>query len=141
MFIDPSIMAASLGVGPQMLLQDFHTFGFMFENLCVRDLSVYAMAMGGRISYYRDRAGLEVDAVLHLEDGSYALIEFKLGSSQIEEGAAHLLEVDRLIQKAREKNRALRLRRPEALIIITGGQLAYRRADGVSIVPIGTLRD
>jgi uncharacterized protein len=140
-FIDPSIMIASLRLSPEVLLQDFHTFGFIFENLCIRDLSIYAMSSGGRISYYNDRSNLEVDAVLHLDDGRYALIEFKLGSTGIEEGASHLLEVEHLIKKANKQRKGLGLREPEALIIITGGEIAYTRPDGVKIVPIGCLKE
>ena len=141
MFVDPSIMVASLGLSPDMLLQDFNTFGFIFENLCIRDLTVYAMALGGKISYYRDRSDLEVDAVLHLDDGRYALIEFKLGSKGIEEGASHLLEVVDLINKANESKKGQSLKEPDLLIIITGGDMAYTRSDGVKIIPIGCLKD
>ncbi|MCV2231291.1 DUF4143 domain-containing protein [Acholeplasma manati] len=140
MFIDPSIAAAALGVSPQMLLQDFETFGFMFENLCIRDLKVYASSLGGNISYYRDRMNLEVDAVLHLNDGRFALIEFKLGTKQIEEAAKHLLEVVDLIRKANETRSAHKLKEPDLLVIITGGEIAYTREDGIKIVPIGCLK-
>lgn len=141
MFIDPSIAVTSLGLSPDILLQDFQTFGFIFEALCIRDLKVYASSLGGRISYYRDRMNLEVDAVLHLKDGRFALIEFKLGSSQIDEGAKHLLKVASLIKKANEKNKSLKLREPDLLIIITGGEIAYTRKNGVKVIPIGCLRD
>lgn len=80
MFIDPSVAVVAMGLSPQILSQDFETFGFLFENLCIRDLKVYASSLGGHLSYYRDRMNLEVDAVLHLNDGRYALIEFKLGT-------------------------------------------------------------
>ena len=141
MFIDPSIMTAALGLTPSVLLQDFNTFGFIFENLCIRDLKVYAMSLGAEISYYRDRMDLEVDAVLHLQDGRFALIEFKLGSNQIEQGAKHLLEVVTLIKKANKTKKGLSLREPNLLIIITGGDLAYTREDGVKIIPIGCLKN
>jgi uncharacterized protein len=140
MFIDPSIAAAALGVSPQMLLQDFETFGFMFENLCVRDLKVYATSLGGSLSYYRDRMNLEVDAVLHLNDGRFALIEFKLGTKQIEEAAKHLLEVVDLIRKANETRNSQKLKEPELMMIITGGEMAYTREDGIKIIPIGCLK-
>lgn len=140
MFIDPSIAAAALGVSPQMLLQDFETFGLMFENLCVRDLKVYASSLGGSLSYYRDRMNLEVDAVLHLNDGRFALIEFKLGTKQIEEAAKHLLEVVDLIRKANETRNSQKLKEPELLMIITGGEMAYTREDGIKIIPIGCLK-
>ncbi|MBN2696334.1 MAG: ATP-binding protein [Bacilli bacterium] len=140
MFIDPSIAAAALGVSPQMLSQDFETFGFMFENLCVRDLKVYASSLGGNLSYYRDRMNLEVDAVLRLNDGRFALIEFKLGTKQIEEAAKHLLEVVDLIRKANEARSSHKLKEPDFLMIITGGEMAYIREDGIKIVPIGCLK-
>lgn len=139
-FTDPSIAVAALGLSPDILLEDLNTFGYIFECLCIRDLKVYSVALGGTVSYYHDRYGLEADCVLHLSDGRYALIEFKLGSREIEEGAKHLLELKRLIIKANEEGRA-RLREPDLLMVITGGEMAYTREDGVKIIPIGTLRD
>ncbi len=139
MFIDPSIAVAALGLTPDKLTQDLNTFGFIFENLCSRDLEVYSMPLRGRISYYRDREGLEVDAVLHLDDGRYALIEFKLGSKQIEEGAKHLLKVCNLIERA-NLNRKTKIKKPDILMIITGGEMAYTRNDGVKIIPVGCLK-
>jgi len=139
-FTDPSIAVAALMLSPDLLLQDLNTFGFIFECLCIRDLKVYSSAMGGRASYYHDRYGLEADCVLHLADGRYALIEFKLGSREIEESAAHLVELKQLIQKANAEKRA-RLREPDLLLVITGGEMAYTRNDGVKILPIGCLRD
>ena len=139
-FTDPSIAAASLALSPEVLLQDLNTFDFIFECLCIRDLKVYSSAIGGHASYYHDRHGLETDCVLHLADGRYALIEFKLGSREIEEGANHLLELKKLIQKANEEKRAT-LREPDLLIVITGGEMAYARNDGVKIIPIGVLKN
>ena len=139
-FTDPSIAVAAFMLSPDVLLQDLNTFGFIFECLCIRDLKVYSSATGGRASYYHDRYGLEADCVLHLADGRYALIEFKLGSREIEEGSAHLLELKQLIQKANAEKRA-RLREPDLLLVITGGEVAYTRNDGVKILPIGCLRD
>lgn len=133
-FIDPSIAAAALGLTPEGLLLDLNTFGFIFECLCIRDLKAYATALGGHVSYYHDRYGLEADCVLHLADGRYALIEFKLGTSGIEEGAEHLLKLQELIQKAQ-------IREPSLLMVITGGEMAYTRKDGVKIIPIGTLKN
>ena len=141
MFIDPSIAVAALGLTPQMLSQDFETFGFIFENLCIRDLKVYASSLGGKISYYRDRMNLEVDAVLNLDDGRFALIEFKLGSKQIEEAAKHLLQVVDLIRKANESRISHKLKEPDLLMIITGGEMAYTREEGIKIIPIGCLKD
>jgi hypothetical protein len=139
-FVDPSIAVAAFAISPAALLQDFHTFGFLFECLCIRDLRVYSSALGGRVSYYRDRYGLEADGVLHLADGRYGLIECKLGNAGIEEGAAHLLKFTSLIKKANEENQA-KLREPDFLMILTGADMAYRRKDGVYVVPIGCLRD
>ncbi len=125
-------MTSSLGVRPDFLLKDFHTFGCIFENLCIRDVTAYASSSGGRIPYDTDRSHLEVDAVLHLDDGRYALIEFTLGNYSIAEGAAHLLEVAHLIWKATQLPKGRALSEPEAFIIIPGGEIAYTRVDGIS---------
>ncbi len=140
-FTDPSIAIAALGLTPEALQLDLKTFGFIFECLCIRDLKIYTQAMGGRISYYHDRYGLEADAVLHLDNGKYALIEFKLGSREIEEGAAHLLQLKALIKKYNEKEQQITLREPDLLIIITGGNMAYTREDGIKIIPIACLKN
>lgn len=139
--VDPSIAVAALGASPKSLELDLNTFGFIFECLCFRDLRVYSQAMGGNLSYYHDRLGLEADAVLHLNDGRYALIECKLGSREIEDGAKHLLEIKRLITEKNKTDKQSRLREPDLLIILTGGEMAYTREDGVKIVPIGCLKD
>lgn len=131
-FSDPSIAVAALSLSPDQLLDDLNTFGFFFESLCIRDLSVYSIENKGHISYYRDRYGLECDIVLHLTDGRYALIEAKLGNRQIEEGAAHLLKLNSLIQQKQMKP-------PSFMMILTAGQYAYQRKDGVYVVPIGCL--
>lgn len=140
-FVDPSIAVAALGASPQSLELDLRTFGFVFENLCVRDLKAYSQGMGGHVSYYRDRYGLEADVVLHLEDGRYALIECKLGSREIEDGARHLLEIKRLVREHNEGERQVPLREPDLLIVLTGGEFAYRRDDGVYVIPVGCLKD
>lgn len=140
-FVDPSIAIAVLGLTPDALQLDLKTFGFLFECLCIRDLKIYSQALGGRISYYHDRYGLEADAVLHLDNGKYALIEFKLGSQEIEEGAAHLLQLKELIRKYNEKEQQCKLREPDLLMIITGGNMAYTREDGVKIIPIACLKN
>lgn len=139
-FADPSIAVAAMGVGPEYFRTDFKTFGFLFESLVMRDLRVYSHAMGGRISYYRDRYGLEADAVLHLKDGRYALIEVKLGSNEIEEGAEHLKEIKRLVAEYNKSEAQCPLRMPDLLMVITGGEYAYTREDGVVICPISALR-
>ena len=140
-FVDPSLVVAALGVDPDYFNLDLKTFGFIFETLCVRDLKVYSAAHDGKVSYYRDRYGLEADCVLHLRDGRYALIEFKLGSSDIEDGAKHLTELEELIKQHNEKEKQVKLRLPVLKIVITGTQYGYKRPDGVIVVPIGCLKD
>ena len=117
------------------------TFGFIFEQMCARDLRVYSASHDGSLSYYRDRYGLEADLVLHLDDGRYALIECKLGGSEIDEGSKHLLEIKRLIQEANKTERQVPLREPDLLIILTGGSMAYTRPDGVKVIPLACLKD
>lgn len=140
-FIDPSLAVAALGVGPEYFDKDYKTLGFLFESLVIRDLKIYSSEHGGRISYYRDRYGLEADAVLHLEDGRYALIEVKLGQREIEEGARHLLEIERLIGEYNKIEKQVPLRLPDLKIVITGTKYGYIRPDGVYVVPIGCLKN
>ncbi len=139
-FVDPSIAVAALGCSPDFFNKDLQTFGFIFECLCIRDLRIYSSALRGEMSYYHDRYGLEADGVLHLEDGRYALLEFKLGSSQIDEGVKHLLQIEKLIKEYNHKNER-KLRLPDLKIVITGSQYGYLRPDGVYVIPIGCLRD
>ena len=140
-FTDPSIAVAALGLSPQQLQLDLKTFGFIFECMAMRDLRAYSQASYGSISYYHDRYDLEADAVLHLDDGRYALIEFKLGSADIETGAKHLLEIKGLIKLHNEREKQVQLREPDLLLVITGGPIAYSRPDGVKVVPLGCLKD
>ena len=135
-YIDPSIAAAALGIGPQDLLNDLNTFGFLFETLCIRDLRVFADALNGTVYHYRDKSGLECDAVVHLRNGSYGLIEIKLGGERlIEEGASNLIALCRKLDTDKMK-------KPSFLMVLTGtGDYAYRRSDGILIVPIGCLKD
>jgi predicted AAA+ superfamily ATPase len=139
--VDPSIAVAALGLSPQALEIDLKTFGFIFECLAIRDLRAYSQGLGGSLSYYHDRYDLEADAVLHLRDGRYALIEFKLGSAEIEIGAQHLLEIKNLVHAFNEKESQIKLREPDLLMIITGGPMAYTRPDGVKVIPLGCLKD
>jgi hypothetical protein len=120
---------------------DLKTFGFIFECMAIRDLRVYTQALRGEISFYHDRYGLEADAVLHLDDGRYALIEFKLGSGEIELGAKHLLEIKSLVRRYNEKESQIKLREPDLLLVITGGLYGYTRPDGVQVVPLACLKD
>ena len=140
-FCDPSIAVAALGLTPQMLEMDLKTFGFIFETMCIRDLKAYSQSLRGSLAYYHDRYDLETDAVLRIANGQFALIEFKLGSSEIEEGAQHLIEVQNLIKEYNKKEKQVPLREPDLLIVITGGQLAYTREDGVKVIPLACLRD
>ncbi len=140
-FIDPSIAVAAMGASPKTLELDLKTFGFVFECMCIRDLRVYSQAMDGRVSYYHDRYGLEADIVLHLDDQRYALIECKLGSRDIDEGAKHLLEIRQLIRERNKTERQMPLREPDLLIVLTGGEFAYTREDGVKVIPLGCLKD
>ena len=140
-FVDPSLVVAALGVEPEYFNLDLKTFGFIFETLCIRDLKAYSAALGGRVSYYHDRYGLEADCVLHLRDGKYALIEFKLGSADIDNGAKHLIEIEKLIKEYNEREPQCKLRLPDLKIIITGTQYGYKRDDGVLVVPIGCLKN
>ena len=139
--IDPSIAVASLGISPEYFYTDFKTLGFLFESLCIRDLKIYSSKMRGEMSYYHDRYGLEADGVLHFKDGRYALLEFKLGSSEIDEGAKHLCEIERLVKEYNEKEKQMPLRLPDLKIVITGTEYGYRRDDGVFVIPIGCLKD
>lgn len=140
-FVDPSIPIAILGLSPEMLEVDLKTFGFLFECMCIRDLRAYSQALGGKMSYYHDRYDLEADGVLHLSDGRYALLEFKLGSEEIEKGAAHLLEIKQLINEYNNKEKQILIREPDLLMVITAGPMAYTRPDGVHVVPLACLRD
>lgn len=139
--IDPSIAVAALGITPEYFNTDFKTLGFLFESLCIRDLKIYSSKMNGEISYYHDRYGLEADGVLHLKDGRYALLEFKLGTKEIDEGAKHLCEIERLINEYNQKEKQCPLRLPDLKIVITGSQFGYKRDDGVFVIPIGCLKD
>lgn len=139
--IDPSLAVAALGITPEYFNMDFKTLGFLFESLVIRDLKVYSSASGGKISYYRDRYGLEADCVLHLEDGRYALIEVKLGEREVDDGAKHLLEIERLIKEKNSTEKQCPIALPTIKMVVTGTQYGYKREDGVLVVPIGCLKD
>lgn len=133
-FVDPSIAAAVLRLTPSRLLEDFNYFGFLFESLCDRDLRIYAEAIDGQVFHYRDASGLEADAVIALNDGRWAAVEVKLGSKEIEDAAVHLLEL-------KNKVNTEKMREPSFLMILTGTEIAYRREDGVYVVPLGCLKE
>lgn len=135
-FVDPSIGTAVLGLGPKDLINDLESFGFFFEDMVVRDLRVYAEALDGELYHYRDSSGLECDTVLHRRNGSYALMEVKLGGEQnIEDGAKNLLSLAENIDTDK-------MPVPSFMAVIVGvGQYAYQRKDGVYVIPIGCLKD
>lgn len=135
-YTDPSIATASLGIGPEDLINDLNTFGLIFETMCVRDLRIYADSLGGNVLHYRDRTGLECDAVIHLKNGTYGLAEVKLGGDKaIEEGVENLKQLSKKINTDKMKSPAF------MMVIIGVGAYAYRRQDGVYVVPIGCLKD
>lgn len=135
-FVDPSIATATLGLGPKDLLNDLNTFGLIFETLCIRDLRVYADSINGAVYHYRDATDLECDAVIHLRNGEYGLIEIKLGGDKlIESGAETLIKLKNKIDTSKMKN-------PAFLMVLTStGKYAYKREDGVLVVPIGCLKN
>ena len=134
-YVDPSIACAALGVGPRDLLGDLRTFGLLFESMCVRDLRVFSEKLKGRVYHYRDGRGREVDAVVHLRDGRWAAVEVKLASQEsIEDAARHLRALADDIDTDKMKP-------PSFLMVLTATEYAYRRDDGVYVVPLGCLRD
>ena len=140
-FVDPSIAVAAMNINAEGFETQLKTFGFVFEQMCARDLRAYTSDFDSHLSYYRDRYGLEADLVLHLADGRYALIECKLGSREIDDGAKHLLEIKRLIQERNKTEKQVPLREPDLLIVMTGGKMAYSRPDGVKVIPLACLKD
>jgi len=135
-FVDPSMGVAALGLGPNDLLNDPNTFGLFFETLCVRDLRVYAEANDGHVFHYRDKSGLECDAVVHLRNGSYGLVEIKLG------GETLISEGVKTLNNLADRIDTTKMKQPSFKMIITAvGQYAYRRKDGIMVVPIGCLKD
>lgn len=133
-FADPSIATALMRTSPQGLFKDFNTFGLLFEDLCARDLRVYAQALDGDVFHYHDKKELECDLVIALHDGRWAAVEVKLGMNEEDEAAKHLLKLSQDIDEQR-------MLKPSFLMILTGGQYAYRREDGVFVVPIGCLKN
>ena len=133
-FVDSSIATAVLRANPESLLQDFNTFGLLFESLCVRDLRVYAQAIDGEEFHYHDKSGLEADAIVHLKDGRRGAIEVKMGAKEIETAAENL-------KTLRDKINLDKMKKPSFLMVLTAGEFGYKRDDGVYIVPIGCLRD
>lgn len=133
-FVDPSLAVAALGASPHAILDDFKYFGFLFESLCVRDLRIYAEPIRGSIRHYHDHNNLEADIIITLDDGRWAAVEVKLGSREIEEGAENLKKLASNIDLSK-------CAAPSFLMVLTGGELAYRREDGVYVIPVGCLKD
>lgn len=133
-FVDPSLAAAVLEMGPADLLNDLNTFGFLFECLCIRDLLVYTQSKGWNLSFYRDEKDFEVDAILRTSNGRWGAVEIKLGSGYIDEAAENLLKFTKRVDvdKCGE---------PLFLMVLTGTTYSYKRDDGVYVVSIGTLKD
>lgn len=133
-FVDPSIATAVMQADPGSILMDFEYFGFLFESLVTRDLRVYTQMLDGDIFHYRDKDNLEADLIIRLFDGRWAAVEVKLGSKEIDDGAGHLIELSKKVDTSK-------VGEPAFLMVVTGGQFAYRRDDGVLVVPIGCLKD
>ncbi len=133
-FVDPSIATAALRTNEKGILRDFETFGFLFESLCTRDLRVYSQVIDSGIFHYRDKSELECDLIIKLNDGRWAPVEVKMGNIQIEKAAANLIKLSKKVD-------AEKMNQPSFLMLLTAGQVAYRRTDGVLVVPIGCLKD
>ncbi|MEA1876588.1 MAG: DUF4143 domain-containing protein [Bacteroidota bacterium] len=133
-FVDPSIATAVLRTDSNGILKDFETFGFLFESLCTRDLRAYAQVSDGEVFHYRDKSELESDIIVKLYDGRWAAIEIKLGVKQIEEAASNLIKLSQKINTDK-------MNKPAFLMVLTGGQVAYKRPDGVFVVPVSCLKD
>ena len=134
-FTDPSVCVAALELGPNDLINDLNSMGFFFENMCVRDLRIYAEALDGKVYHYRDKSGLECDAVVHLRNGRYGLVEIKLGGDRlISEGVETLNKLSSNIDTSKMKEPAFKM------IVIGVGEMAYRRSDGIFIVPLSCLK-
>jgi uncharacterized protein len=132
-FVDPSIATAVMGISANRLMEDFNTFGFLFESLCIRDLRVYADLLDGSVFHYRDKTGLESDAVIVLRDGSWAAVEIKMGAHEFDAAAENLRKFVNRVNTAK-------MREPSFLMILSATEFAYRREDGIYVVPLGCLK-
>ena len=133
-FTDPSIAAASLRATPKRLLSDFETFGFLFESLCIRDLRIYTESIDGSVYHYRDKSGLEVDAIIQLADGRWGAVEIKMGAGEIEDASENLLKFKRAID-------VKKMNEPSFLMVLTGTEYAFQMENGVHVVPLGCLKN
>ena len=132
-FVDTSLATAVLELNPTSVLEDFNLFGFLFEDFCLRDVRVYTEALRGTVFHYHDNSDLESDLIIRLHDGRWAAVEVKTGSKEIEDAAQNLTELAKQVDTSK-------IGQPAFLMVLTGGQYAYRRDDGVYIVPIGCLK-
>ena len=133
--MDPSIAASALNVNPNNLINDLNTFGILFENMCVRDLRIYVEKLDGQVFHYHDKNGLEIDSIIVLPDGRYALVEIKLGSAEgIESAAKNLKNLENILDTTY-------LSKPSFLMILTAGNTSYQREDNIYVVPITLLKD
>ena len=133
-FIDPSIATASLRATPKRLLSDFNTFGFLFESLCIRDLRIYAESIDGKAYHYRDKNGLEIDAIIQLEDGRWGAAEIKMGAGEIQNASENLLKLKKIIDTDK-------MSEPSFLMVLTGTEYAIQQKNGVWVVPLGCLKN
>jgi predicted AAA+ superfamily ATPase len=133
-FVDPSIAAGMLKSSPKKLFGDMNTFGLLFESLVIRDLKIYTQTNGGSVFHYRDKTGLEADAIIHLNDNKWGLVEVKLGNAEFDKASENLLKLEERIDTEK-------LGKPAFKMIITSTGYAYKRQDGVIIVPIGCLKE
>lgn len=133
-FTDPSIAAASLRATPKRLLEDFETFGFLFESLCIRDLRVYAESIDGAVYHYRDKNGLEIDAVIQLADGRWGAAEIKMGAGEIEDASENLIKLKRTVDTKK-------MNEPSFLMVLTGTEYAFQMKNGIYVVPLGCLKN
>ena len=133
-FVDPSLAAAALRLTPKMLMEDFNTFGLLFESLCIRDLRIYSQALDGEVFHYRDKNDLEVDAIIRLDDGRWGAIEIKLGSSEIDVAAKNLFKLKSKIDEEK-------MGQPSFLMVLTGTEYGYKREDGIYVIPIACLKN
>ena len=133
-FVDTSIATAVLELNPTSILEDFNLFGFLFEDFCLRDVRVYTELLRGTVFHYHDNSNLESDLIIRLNDGRWAAVEVKTGSKEIEDAAKNLITLSKTVDTTK-------IGEPSFLMVLTGGQYAYRREDGVYVVPIGCLKD
>ena len=132
-FVDPSIATAVMGISRKRLLEDFNTFAYLFESLCIRDLHVYADSFDGSVFHYRDKTGLESDAVIVLRDGSWAAVEVKMGANDFDSAAKNLIKFVNRVNTDK-------MHKPSFLIILIATEYTYRRKDGVYVVPLGCMQ-